>query len=100
MNLNEILECGSNVSITLNAKDLQEVINYTISSTRRELEQSIIDDKQEAFLSPKQVSEMLNVDLSTLWRWKQCGYLIPIEIGGKRRYKKSIIKEMLKNDKK
>lgn len=100
MNIKEIIENGQNVSITMNAKDLQEVINYTISSTRRELEQSIIDDKQEAFLSPKQVSEMLNVDLSTLWRWKQCGYLIPLEIGGKRRYKKSIIKEMLKNDKK
>ena len=100
MNIKEIIENGQNVSITMNAKDLQELINYTISSTRRELEQSIIDDKQEAFLSPKQVSEMLNVDLSTLWRWKQCGYLIPIEIGGKRRYKKSIIKEMLKNDKK
>ena len=99
MNLNEILECG-NVSITLNAKDLQEAINYIISSTRKELEQTIIDDKTEAYMSPKQVSVMLNVDKSTLWRWKQCGYLIPLEIGGKRRYRKSVIKDMLKHDKK
>ena len=100
MNLKEILECGSNVSITLNAKDLQEAINYTISSTRKELEQLITDDKKDAYLSPKQVSEMLNVDLSTLWRWKKCGYLIPLEIGGKRRYRKSIIKDLIKHDKK
>lgn len=101
MNLNEILECGGScISITMNAKDLQEAINFTISSTRRELEQFIIDDKTEAFMSPKQVSEMLNVDLSTLWRWKKCGYLIPLEIGGKRRYRKSIIKDILKHDKK
>lgn len=100
LNLKEILECGSNVSITLNAKDLQEAINYTISSTRKELEELITDDKKDAYLSPKQVSEMLNVNSSTLWRWKQCGYLIPLEIGGKRRYRKSIIKDMLKQEKK
>jgi len=100
MNLKEILECGSSVSITLNAKDLQEAINYTISSTRKELEQLITDDKKDAYLSPKQVAEMLGINLCTLWRWKQCGYLIPFEIGGKRRYRKSIIKDMLKHEKK
>ena len=100
LNLKEILECGSNVSITLNAKDLQEAINYTISSTRKELEQLITDDKKDAYLSPKQVSEMLDVNLSTLFLWSKCGYLIPLEIGGKRRYRKSIIKDMLKHEKK
>lgn len=100
LNLNQILESGSNVSITLNAKDLQEAINYTISSTRKELEQLITDDKKEVYLSPKQVAEMLDVNLSTIFRWKKCGYLIPLEIGGKRRYRKSIIKDMLKHEKK
>lgn len=101
LNLNQILESGSNVSITLNAKDLQEAINYTISSTRKEFEKLITDNsKDDAYLSRKQVSEMLNVNLSTLNRWRKNGYLKPVEIGGKRRYHKSVIKDMLKHEKK
>lgn len=101
LNLKEILESGSNLSITLNAKDLLEAINYTISSTRKEFEQIITDNsKDDAYLSRKQVSEMLKVNLSTLNRWRKSGYLKPIEIGGKRRYHKSVIKDMLKHEKK
>lgn len=95
MDVKEIIESGLNVSITLSAKDLQEVINYTIISTRREMERAIVEEKTEVYLSPKQVSKMLNVAECTLWRWNKCGYLIPIEIGGKRRYRKSVINAML-----
>ena len=95
--LENILMSGANVSITLTANDLKEIINYTIASTRKEIEQVIIDDNSEVFMSPKQVSEMLGVDLSTLWRWNKRGYLIPLEVGGKRKYRKSDIKTKLLN---
>jgi predicted DNA-binding transcriptional regulator AlpA len=91
MNIQDIMNSGANVSITISAADLQEVINYTVTTTRKELEQFIVEDKAEAYLSPNQVSDILNVDLSTLWRWKKKGFLVPIEIGGKRRYRKSEI---------
>ena len=38
---------------------------------------------------------MLNVDLSTLWRWSKKKYLVPIEFGGGRRYKMSEVKELM-----
>jgi len=97
MLLEELLKDSSRVSFTLTAKDLLEVINYTVNATRRDLEQVIIDDKTEIYMSPKQVSEMLDVDASTLWRWNKRGYLIPIEIGGKRRYPKSVIKKKFRD---
>lgn len=97
MNTQDLFKLGTNVSITLNVKDLQEVINYTISATRKELEQIVTDDKTESYLTPKQVSQMLGVDTSTLWRWNKRGYLIPIEIGGKRRYPKSVIKKKFRD---
>jgi Helix-turn-helix domain len=59
----------------------------------------IISDKAETYPSPKQVCEILNVDLSTLWRWNKRGYLCPSEVGGKRRYKMSDVKRILNGGK-
>ncbi|GAT63401.1 helix-turn-helix domain-containing protein [Paludibacter jiangxiensis] len=95
MLIEDIMKNGTNVSIALSAKDLQEVINQTVKATREEIEQLIVDDKSEVYLSPKQVSEMLDVDLSTLWRWDKRNYLKAYSIGGKKRYRKSDIKNKL-----
>ena len=35
------------------------------------------------------------VNPSSLWRWRKRGYLVPAEIGGKRRYKMSDIRRIL-----
>lgn len=91
MNVNELLKNGANISITMSANDLIEVINYTVTATRKELEQVIIDEKSEVYLSPKQVSELLGVNTTSLWRWAKRGYLVPLEVGGKRKYRKSDI---------
>lgn len=50
---------------------------------------------QRREVSIKQVCEMLDVDPSSLWRWRKRGYLVPAEIGGKRRYKISDIRRIL-----
>src|ERR1035437_577722 len=91
MTINDFINSGANVSITISANDLLEVINYTVTATRKEMEQVIIDEKLEVYLSPKQVAEMLDVSLTTLWRYSKCGYLVPLEVGGKRKYRKSDI---------
>lgn len=95
MSLIDLINSGTNVSFTITAKDLHDVINYTVSETRKELEQLIADERSEVYMSPNEVSEMLNVSLTTLWRWSKRGYLIPLEIGGKRKYKKSDVKTKL-----
>lgn len=72
-----------------------EMIEYCIMTTRRELEQQITDANAETYPSPDQVAKILNVDKSTLWRWNKQGYLKPIEVGGKRRYRMSEINRIL-----
>lgn len=62
---------------------------------KKELEAQIAEDRGERYLSIKQVCEMLDVDPSSLWRWRKRGYLVPAEIGGKRRYKMSDIRRIL-----
>lgn len=95
MTLKEIIQSGANVTLAISANDLREWHKEVIGDTKRELEQAVIADKAETYISAKQVSEMLNIDLSTLWRWEKRGYLVPAKIGGKRRYKYTEVKSIL-----
>jgi hypothetical protein len=87
-------ECPS-LNITVQAGELLEMVNYCVLSTRKELEQQITDANTETYPSPDQVAKILDVDKSTLWRWRKQGYLTPIEVGGKRRYRMSDVKKIL-----
>jgi len=87
-------ECG-NLTLSIKAGELVEAIDYCINKTRRELEQQITDANAETYPSVTKVAEILDVDKSTLWRWQKQGYLVPIEVGGKRRYKMSEVKRIL-----
>ena len=97
MNNNLILlakECPS-VTISLKAGELIEAVEYCVQATRKELEQQITDSNAETYPSIEKVAKMLDVDKSTLWRWSKRNYLVPIEIGGKRRYRMSDVKKIL-----
>ena len=90
-------ECpGLQVTITL--AELVEGINIAIAGTKRELEQLITDQKAETYPSREKVMEMLDVSQATLWRWAKNGYLVPLNVGGKRRYKMSDIKRILEGN--
>lgn len=95
MNIQDIICTGANISVSVEIEDLLKFANVLIENTKRELEEAITKEKNEKQLSPKEVSEILGVDLSTLWRWQRRGYLVPVEIGGKRRYKMSEVKALL-----
>jgi hypothetical protein len=95
MNLYDLLQNNSGINVTINAGQLIEAIDYCVNKTRKELEQQITDANTETYPSPDQTAKIFGVDKSTLWRWKKQGYLVPVEIGGKRRYKMSDIKKIL-----
>jgi predicted site-specific integrase-resolvase len=52
----------------------------------------------DRLLSPKETSQMFDVDLSTLYRWDKLGYLTKIKIGGKVRYRMSDIQKLMKHE--
>jgi hypothetical protein len=87
-------ECPD-ITLAVKAGELLEMVDYCVQTTRKEFEQQITDANTETYPSPKQVAKILDVDVSTLWRWRKQGYLCPIEIGGKRRYRMSDIKKIL-----
>ena len=95
MQVNELLNSGVNLSVTMTSADLKSFAADLISQTRRELESVIMDEKAEKYLTVKDVTEMLKVNASTIWRWQQSKYLMPLEVGGSIRYKLSDIKAVL-----
>jgi hypothetical protein len=93
--LSEIQKELPGITISVSLADLEAWGKGIIINAKKELEQQINDAASETYPSAKKVAEILDVDYSTLWRWKNKGYLAPIEIGGKRRYRMSDVKRIL-----
>lgn len=88
------------ITISVGLAELSEWHREIIASTKRELEQTIAEQKADTYVSPKKAAEIFDVDPSTLHRWKHKGYLIPVEVGGKRRYRMSDINRILEGGRK
>lgn len=91
MSIQEIIQSGANVSITIGTNDLLQFANHLIRTTKEELENTVLAKNKETYVTPDEAKVQLHVDRSTLWRWAKTGYLIPVEVGGKRLYKQSEI---------
>jgi hypothetical protein len=99
VNIQELLKIGGNVSVTVEVNVLKDFADYLVNAKVKELEEIVLTAKAETYPTPKQVSDILQVDLVTLWRWNKKGYLKHIEFGGGRRYKMSDVKAILNGGK-
>jgi hypothetical protein len=86
---------GTNTAVFVSLSDLKEFALDIIQQTKRELEDLVIAQKSEAYVSRQRASEMLGVDSTTLWRWAKKNYLVPAAVGGKKKYKMSEINKLL-----
>lgn len=96
MRIHEIIS-ENNITVSVGIADLKEFALDIILQTKRELEDLVIAQKSETYISRQRACEMLDVDSTTLWRWAKRNYLIPATVGGKKRYKMSDINKMLNN---
>lgn len=97
VNLIELAKACPDTIISVKVGDLIEANEALVAKTKEQLEQIVTDQAAETYPSREKVAELLDVDKSTLWRWAKRGLLVPIEIGGKRRYKMSDVRRMLNN---
>lgn len=95
MNIQELAQFAPTINLTITASDLKDFAALLIAETKAELEQSISDSKAETYLSSEKVMEMMEISKTTLWRWKQRGYLVPVRIGGNDRYRLSDIQKIV-----
>lgn len=97
-NLIELAKQCPGLQVTITLGDLVEANTLLIAETKRELEQLITDQNTETYPSREKVMELLDISETTLWRWNKIGYLVPINVGGKRRYRMSDIQRILGGD--
>lgn len=83
--------------VSISLADLIECNEALIRRAKAELEQQVTDAAAETYPSVAKVAEILDVNKTTLWRWAKSGYLVPIEVGGKRRYRMSDVQQILLN---
>ena len=95
MDIQQLAQCAPAINLTITASDLKDFAALLIAETKAELEQSISDSKAETYLSSEKVMQMMEISKTTLWRWKQRGYLVPVRVGGNERYRMSDIKKIM-----
>ena len=97
MNMEDILNSGANVTLTIKSTDLKEFAEHLVKKTVRSIRDSFIRPEED-YLTIKEASQSLHTDKSTLWRWHKIGYLCRLEIGGKRLYRKSDVDAILQKE--
>ena len=75
----------------ISAADLERILRYLVNDLISEREEV----KKETYISANQVSNLLGVSKSTLWRWEKENYLVPVRVGNKLRYKESEVKQLM-----
>ena len=98
LDLVALLERVPNATITVQLSDLNAFARRLIADTREEYEQEISDRLlaiKENYLTADTVKDVLQISETTPWRWAKAGYLLPVMIGGQKRYKQSDIEKMV-----
>ena len=85
--------------VSIRLHDLGEANTLLIAEVKQQLEQTITDANAETYPSREKVMQMLDVSQATMWRWAKSGLLVPINVGGKRRYRMSDVKRILEGEK-
>ena len=96
LSIREILASDANVILQVSSDDLkmfaQDILIGAKSVAMLEAETAASGDQ---LLTIDEASKLLAVSKMTLYRWDQSGVLKKLEIGGKRRYRKSDIDRLI-----
>ena len=95
MNIEVLQDLGANITLMVQHSDLKEFANQVVSQAIEGYRREVSAQSEERLLTIKQVSELLSVDKSTLYRWEKADYLRPRKIGGLVRYVKSDVDEII-----
>lgn len=91
MNLQNLINSGTNVAVTISLLDLREWALELMNESKQEKEEDVSDN----YLSVGEVIDKLRVNASTLWRWDKSGYLKKLKVGGKVRYRESDVIKLM-----
>lgn len=81
MNIRELIEQNSGITLAVSALDLKE---FALELIEECCKGSAEKPKEDKVLTPKQTADALHITLTTLWRWNKSGYFCPQTYKGKR----------------
>lgn len=92
------------MSVTIRLGDLLRANEILARNIREEAQEEIRRNREQYgdVLIPKDEARRIlaNPSESTLWRWEQAGYLVPVRLGVKVHYRRSDIDRIIKSKEK
>lgn len=85
--------------LAVRADDLVAANESLIGKIRADIEREIEARRSAKLLTKETVIELLSVSSTTLWRWEKSGYLVPVNVGGQRRYRSTDVNEIMEGQK-
>ena len=98
MNIIELARQCPEVTISVKASDLVEMgktLKDELLQDLRDVLPEATHREEDSFLTREETIKKLGVSSTTLWRWKKCGYLVPVQLGAMDRYRISDINAIL-----
>ena len=90
------MEKYSQIQYVIGKDDLEEIINNIVDARiLRFFDNKKKEAEANKLIKPKDAAEQLGVNLTTLWRWNNEGYLKKVYVGSKPRYKQRDIDRIL-----
>lgn len=94
----ELAKTCPDVTISVKASDLIEAGRTIKEELLQELNALQPEDRvpeSEQLLSREETMEKFKISSATIWRWKKCGYLVPVKVGSMDRYRLSDVNAIL-----
>lgn len=94
----ELARTCPDVTISVKASDLIEAGRTIKDELLQELNAFQPEEKvpeNEQLLSREETMEKFKISSATIWRWKKCGYLVPVKVGSMDRYRLSDVNAIL-----
>lgn len=91
--------------VVMTAEDLQRTVQEAVETAMQRMRDQMTlptasdEPEVEEYLSRDEVAQILGVDISTLWRWAESGYLPCVHFGRKVKYLPSVIKLFVERNK-
>lgn len=82
--------------VSLTADDLQDLLDSAIDRAKNELLPPLIASSHEQLLTKKEVMKKFGVCDTTLWHWRNKGYLEAVKVGRSVRYRQSDVERVMK----
>lgn len=96
MTIEDIAKTFPDASFTIRASDLIAFGERLVTETMARAREEDSMNKEDALITAEEAQELFGVTSTTLWRWRKCGYLEGVLVGGRIKYRRSECLEKMK----